>query len=170
MFRHGSRKLPHGLADLLLPFALNRRRHPAPAGRLPAHWLVLPWPGHAFRLHRRDGGAQRSFQRGPPHRRVKQGRYLLPESARCSNGQDQSRELQLRPHKHGCTGPNGQPRASVAGRSWWRCCSANWLMRSLCARSATGWPALWANWCTSESTWRRVSPQKQTGVPGFNHH
>ncbi len=51
-----------------------------------------------------------------------------------------------------------QPKGLAAGRSWWRCCSARWPMPTLCARSAMGWPVLWANWCTSESPWLPTNP------------
>ena len=42
------RSRARGLADLLLPFALDRGRHPASAGRLITRWLVISRSRHAF--------------------------------------------------------------------------------------------------------------------------
>src|ERR1017187_2199249 len=55
--------------------------------------------------------------------------------------------------------PSATPKASPAGHSSWRWNSVNWPTRIRCARSATAWLAVKANWCISASpTHQQIHP------------
>jgi hypothetical protein len=63
------------------------------------------------------------------------------------------------------TVPNGMPRVSRAGTSWWRCCSVIWPGLIHCGRYATGWPAAWANWFISVWGGYRISRRCRMRTP-----